>query len=426
MPNKVTVVIDNNQFEFFKSISVKKSLDNFSGDFTISITPPKTKDIESLQKNIISKVGSSCQILVDGEPLLSGYIYNVSISNTSSQTELVFSGYEKTYDIAQSTLSSKQINAPISLRHLIINTISELGFVVVNSRTLKNRERIFSNLIAVIDYSTPLRFSGNEIFYIKGGETAFNAIKRFFQKKQIIITTDTFGNIVLEDVGDGGNAFAELRLLDDDENNNIISDSLNLSQDNRFYKYTTFSDSESILSSKGERIEDKVPLDVRPDVLVSSEENSENAGVVSSSFDAEIRKTRRYVNVASQSLTLNQVNLLNRWENNIRKSQSLTYQVTKNGWRHNSSSNLNENGIWLPNQIVKVVSVKAGIDSTMLVRSVSYTLSETNGSIVTLNLIDRSSYTTLLEEPVINKPKSEVAEGLQNTGIFFDDIDISE
>jgi prophage tail gpP-like protein len=121
--------------------------------------------------------------------------------------------------------------------------------------------------------------------------------------------------------------------------------------------------------------------------------------------DPVVRQGRQLAMVSSSSFSNEQCLLRAQWEASIRRTRSKTYSVAVDGFYSSTGS------LWEVNTLVPVVDEFAGIDSKMLINTVSMTqdlTSEDGGSITVLGLVPQDSYKLTLSEPKAEK----VGDGL--------------
>lgn len=308
--------------------------------------------------------GEPCRVLVDGEPVLTGSIEIVGVNYSSQQHTIRIQGRGKTGDLLDSTLDSiSDIRPPINLKALIERVIQELGLdiqVIVNTPTE--------------DFNEAEDLAGPDI-----GENAFAFIEKYARKRQVLLTEDGDGNIVITQ-SSGESINSPLQNVLGSPNNNILAGSVSYDYTGRYNKY------------KFASAQNPIPLVNAGETDLTSLVN-QGGGVQ----DPASRVGRQLVLVAEAPYSNAQCDTRAEWEANIRKTRSRVYSVDLDGFRNAQGD------LWESNKIVSIVDQFAGINSQMLINSVTFTYNNSDGSLTTLALVERNSYTLTLEEPQVDK-----------------------
>ncbi len=130
--------------------------------------------------------------------------------------------------------------------------------------------------------------------------------------------------------------------------------------------------------------------------------------------DAEITRYRPLVIVSESEASAQTPAMRAAWEATVRAARSVKLNVTVQGWRQNLPGQ-EEGKLWVPNQIVQVISPTLDIDEWLLIVSCQYELSD-SGTTCQLTLSRPDAYKLLPEIPKGNakggKSKSKTASGL--------------
>lgn len=308
--------------------------------------------------------GESCRVIVDGEAVLTGSIEIVEVDYTSDSHSISISGRDKTGDLLDSTLDSiSDITPPITLKQLIETIIEKQGLD-----------------IEVIDEVSPEPFNkAEDKFSPDPGKNAFSFLETYARKRQVLLESNGDGNIVIIR-STGTVSDSVLRMVVGSNTNNVIQGNVSYDTTGRFniYKFV------SGLNALAINFSGKIPISS----LVSQKGQF---------IDDDVRKGRQLILVAEGAFSDTQNVDRAKWEANIRKARGRVYSAKVKGFRGSSGS------LWNTNTLVSVVDDFAGINATMLINSVTYSLNLENGSTTTLGLVNRNAYSLSLQEPKVEK-----------------------
>lgn len=397
MVNQITVQIGDRNYTDFKSFSLYKDIEGLSGRYTVNVCPPN--DMSNFIINIRDP-NSAIIIDIDGEPIVTGYIDEVNIDYDTTSHEIVLSGRDKTADFIDSTLESKTFNPPIGFIQLLTKLLTIVGYEVVPPPKKIGFGIIGKQQISIINNAGTIEpFSTSEGIQLRHSETAFGLIQKMAEKRQLILSADGNGNIVIQKIGDT-HALTILQNYSDVSGvkSNIKKANLKIDFTERFNQYTV----KSMLNkaSNGTQYGD-------------DSSDVSNIGVSQSgvAYDPQVRATRKYTAIGSSSM--NSTDCKNRaiWQANIARTKGFSYSCEVFGFRQNldeiQSLGYEDNPLWKPNQLVYVNDIFANIDDDMLIKSVTYTQDLKNGSTTKLELVEKKSFTLSLFEPLLRKKQDK-------------------
>lgn len=347
---KLFLEVGGRPYDGWTSALVSKSMETLSGIFSFSAT---SDDI--LKFPIATQ--SECRILVGEEPVITGFIEKIDINSDAGTHTITLSGRDKTADIIDSSLDeSITFNTRISLVSVIERVIEKLGL----------KDEIF-----VLDDVGGLKdFQVSELVSSSLQETAFEFIEKYCRKRQVLISSNGDGNIVLQRAsGDFSGASLIRRANEQKGTVDIKLSSVSYDYTNRFNKVT-------------------VKSQFNP-----SRSDSTTTNNSASEFDNKIRPWRQTVLIAetsSDNLTAKDRAI---WEVNVRRARSKIYTATVVGY----TTELEGDEIWRPNTLVNVIDDYASIEAEMLIKDVQYSLSQDGGSETILTLVSKDAFTLQAE-----------------------------
>src|SRR5574343_432371 len=214
----ITLEINGTRYIDFLSINVERSIENVYGTFNFMAT-------FGINDPFPIKVGDSCKILVNETAIITGFVELIDINYSSSQHTVSCQGRDNTCDIYDSKVDGDiEFKPPVSLTHIINQVINKLGI---------------SNMSVVNEAGTIDPFMQKDIVSARLAQTAFNFIENYARKRQVFVTGDGQGNIVLargssQTISLGG-VYNQIGNIDN--RNNILSSSVKYDNTKRFHIY---------------------------------------------------------------------------------------------------------------------------------------------------------------------------------------------
>ena len=364
----ITLEVEGVEYTDFESASARTSMVDFSGSFSFTAV---TKDNKSLPL----KGNESCRVIVDGTPVITGYIERVDIDYDEGGHTITYSGRDITADLGDSTLDSiSDLKAPISLVsaiQLVIDSIEGSGIKVIdNVGDLKD----FAEAADLISPSI--------------GQNAFDFMEKLARKRQVLLSTDGLGNVVITKTTTVLYPKGLQNVVGSSENN-ILSASASYDLTNIFNKY--------IIKAQLN------PSAINIAGLTAPSEVVDQKGVF---IDSEARIGRQIIIKAEQSSSNDDSFNRAEWESSIRRSKSIQYSVKALG-------HSNDGEVWKSNKLISVVDEFANIDDIMLIESVDYQSSE-GGNLVDLILVQKDSFILDSKKPVKKKKGGLGAEFIKS------------
>lgn len=347
----IQIRVNGQVYENFISASVSSSLKTLSGSFSLAVSANE-------RELLPIKMSDTIEILIDDNVVLSGYLDKLSGDHSSSSHTISLTGRDKTADIIDSTVSSKkEYKGPFSLKKLIENVLRDSG--------IKD--------IKVIDEVGNLdNFTKSDSISAEIGQTIFDFIDTYASKRQVLLTTDGLGNLVITRGASENSGITLVKLKSDPtKRNNILSSSINIDNSQRFNKYI-------------------VQTQANPIFSLSSSSPEKDTNINSSAIDSEIRASRVLEFQAEESLTDATAKQRAEWEANLRRSNSFTYTAVVQGHSY-------AEGIWKVNTLVAVIDEYWDISSDgLLVSDIEYSYG-LDGTLTKLTFVYPESYTVQAE-----------------------------
>jgi prophage tail gpP-like protein len=374
------IIVNNKRYRGWSTASVSNRLDALSDTFSFNAV--KKPGIP-----LPFKGGEDCQVEVDGEIVLTGFIEVVDVDGDSTSHNIELTGRDRTGDILDSKLSKGiEVTTSTTLKIIIEKALINIG-----------------SSIEVIEEFTPTPFKKvDDLESGEDGETVWNFIESLARKKQVLLSSNSLGNLVItRSSGNEIDASIRHRVGDINGLNNVKSYSYSYDSTGRYnvYRISTQQNPNTIINAGDIKNEELVHQSV-------------------SILDNEIRKGRQLALVAENTGSSLRDRAI--WEQNIRNARGNVYSATVQGYRNQTGA------IWKTNTIVRVHSDYAGIDSRMLINAVEFVLDIEGGRSTVLSFINKNSYTLELSKDAIltdvigagltveAEPKTERDKDIQN------------
>ena len=361
----ISIKIDGKIYTGWTSANISRRLDNISSSFSLSATTnPNVFPI---------KRGSKVEILIDNNlKILTGYISKISISISANSHTISVSGYSILNDLVKSKMkSSANYSGTKKLTNLIKKVFKELNLDSV---------KIINNLTDLKD------FSANESIIPEVGESCYSFLERFGKKLQVFYRETIDGNLEIIR-NESGEIKNKIILRFNEENKKILLATLSYDEKDLYNTYTGLSNM-NISSDDA----DSQLLDLNS--LYGGEGTQAATKSKATYSNSDIRNSLYYEFKAEENLKDDK--LLSRviWESNKRKALSESYSVEIQG--HDFF-----NEVLDTNYLIAIKDEYCGIDKKMLIKSVEYSLSTSDGSKTKIECINKDAFK--LNPIVINK-----------------------
>ena len=303
------------------------------------------------------KGGDECKIVVDGETVLTGHIEVIAVSYSGESHEIRISGRDKTGDLLDSTIG---IINDIRGKELSLKSIIE---IVLDNIGLD---------ISVIDEVNPAKFNeAEDVAAPEPGQNAFEFISLYAEKRQVLLTSDADGNVVISK-NLGENADGAVQHIIGAEDNNVISCDFSFDTTGRYNAYVMSSELNPVTLNNAGDTDTKLIVNQR-----------------GAATDTEIRASR--VLTLNSDVPLSSAECVKRatWEADIRKARGLIYYATVREYRVGGTTG----DLWRVNKIHQITDDFIGKIEPMLCNSVVYSLDNEGGRVTSLGFVGQKAYT---------------------------------
>lgn len=379
MINTISIAINGVKYEGWINVKVTRSIETFCNSF--SFTSSQVKSQTRYTDLFPVKCGDSCRIYVNNIQVIYGWVEKLTISDGASSQDsgnhsITVEGRDRTCDIVDSTAAALNLIAPISLENIAKNILKELSLSAI---------KVINN------YKLP---SLTNTAATEVGVSYYTFLEYYARKLQVIPITNGEGNI--EFIRAGTQLYNTALSREVDDANALQSSSLIIDYSKRFNKYELITQN------------DYTTLNLPPDP-------DSNGSIQAVAVDTRMRKSRMLAFAGEDSSTTKEDNQRRvNWEANFRRGQSLVYNATVPYFKPRD-----DEGIWLPNKLVRVIDRSKDINTELLVTSVEYSQSsEANGgSLVALRFLTSDAFTQEVNKSKKSKLDKKEADDYQIVGI---------
>lgn len=370
----LTLEVEGQEFDNFESARVSYSMREGSGTFSFKMA-------SDAPTSFPIKAGNSVKVLADGATVLTGFIDDVSVRFDSKSHEIIAEGRSRTLDIIDSSLDELNFTAPISLKSVAEKIIEKVYAVSAAPSSPAEPPKVINQVSDLED------FKKGELIAVEAGQNAFDLIEQYCRKRQVLITTNFDGDVVLTRNIEQDNGLKLINIVNSPENN-IKQGLMSSGISRRYNSYKVKSQTNmSAFNLIGGSTDAKQASDKTGEVI-----------------DGTIRSSRKLVIVSENAE--DDDNALQRatWEANIRRTESFFYEATVFG-------HTNDNGLpWNVNELIRVTDQFSDIDALLLIERVDMSYDNTNGSETRLAMVVQDAFKVELSEPVNQKKTSSIGD----------------
>lgn len=333
----VELKLGGKYFSGWQSVRIERGIEQIAGTFDLSVTDRWNTDQGQKSKDITP--GQACEVLVNGQAVITGYVDTVGSRYDKQSHEISVSGRDKTGDLVDCS-------------------------AIYKGGHWKNKklEQIAGDLLAPFGIAVKVKADTGPAFpsfSIQEGESVFETLERAARMKAVLLVSDGLGSLAITRAG---TAKAPSGLT---EGGNILQADGEFSWKDRFSHYT----------AKGQ----------------AQGNDHHHAATVAhpadSVGDIRITRYRPLIVMAEDQGSHATMRQRAEWERNVRKGRGNRATVSVQGW-------LVDGKLWEPNTLTRLKSPLLSADIDLLIVSASYSLDE-SGSLTTLQLAQPSAFDTL-------------------------------
>lgn len=343
----------------WKSVQVSRALTQLSGTFSLELTDKWTKGKQAMS----IKPGQACQVLLGAKPVITGFVDAVNPSYESKQHSIQVQGRDKTGDL--------------------VDCCHDGAVVQWENRTIL---QIAEELCKPFEIPVVMLAPEGAPFMQKTynpTSTIMSFLGQLARERELLVMSLGDGALTFARTGISRAPALELGV-------NIKAGRGSFNNADRFSHY--------LLKGQGQ-----VPLDQKLEFDQPGKEG-ENLKTQqkllnpkAQATDSLITRHRPKVILASQAGDQAGMEARARWESCVRAGRSRTATYTVSGWEAKPGS------LWGINQLVYVKDGFLGLDETLLIEKVDYSLGEGQGSTTTITVVHPNAYEAKPQENAANQ-----------------------
>lgn len=324
MRDELRLVIASKVFRGFETLSLNRSLEAAAGTFSLTVNTKEPWPILP---------GQEVHLHLGSQQVARGFVDRVAPELGENGRRIKVDGRDRTAEL--------------------VDCSAMTGFGEWHETPL---ERIVADLCR--EFSIGLRYEAPALpsfplFALQPGETAWEAIERACRLRAVLAYPSTTGDLILT----RQTTVREAEVLREGEN--VKSADATIDHSERFYEYVV----------RGQQFgTDEAYGDLA-------------AGIEGKARDPAIRTQRRLIILAEGAVSDATAQARAEWEATTRAARGTKLSVEVQGWRQRGGK------LWAPNQLVPVEIPALMLESDMLVCSVAFGLSDSEGSTTKLELM---------------------------------------
>lgn len=352
----ISIYVNGELYSNFVKYEIFRSIDNASGEFKLGFSN-SGKEYFPIGK------GDACEIWIDDKKIMTGFLNSIGGYYDHESSEYGARGRDKIQDLIDSSIKgSVDFKASTDIITLFKRVFSVNGITGIN---VKLQEGL-----------TVKSFSSSELISAEVGENAFEFLEKHCRMRQVLITSDNNGDIVLTRAGNDKYE-TMLKNENDGEENNIIRAEFEDNDASRFREYIVMSQANTI------------------DQLF----NDSSLSKKSIANDTNVRLGR--VTVINTEITSDIQTNKDRakWESNIRRTKGFQYNCRIPSFYLDAKKTI----LIEPNHLIQVIDDMFGIDAELLIKSCRYSQSVDGGTATDLELVNKDAFTLEEEQKGIDQ-----------------------
>lgn len=348
---EVSLEVGGRRLFGWKRISIERDLGALCGRFSLGILD----SWGGLGQSWFIQPFAECKVYIDRDLVLTGYVDNISVSETSSGTDITVSGRDITSDLVDCSLIAKayelqNVNLSQLVRKLILTGQFRIGY---------SEEISPGKAFERIDLSPGTRYA--------------SILEDYARYRGLFFYTDGEGTLTL---AKPGSKKAKCALI---FGQNIKSYQVQFDTQQRYSDYRVLAQAQGLAEFGGS--------------LANQ--------IQGRAQDRGVPRFRPFGFVAGMSATASDSQKRAEWEATVRAGKMTTVSVDVAGWRQGVEKTA---PLWEINSLVYVELPKVGLGGEFLISSVRFSIDSGGGTVTTIGLESPDAYTAEpLKDPQLEK-----------------------
>lgn len=334
----LSIRLAGEEFDGFTNAHVTRNFEELSSSFAFATSSTKSQILPIREGDLV-------EIVADGKHIVStGHIDEYTVDYDATSHNISVKGRSKTADLIDSTIQAKEYD--------------NLSFIDI-CKDIAKKFKI--DAISEVDDSLIIRNTAKPEI----GTTAFKFLEKFARTKQVILTDDVHGNLVITRASSKVSEYSLQNLIGAIDNN-ILSASRTVNVSNLFGKYIVRNQINPIIAKE----------------FLTAKELTEQFHIL---VDENIRESRVYEFYSEESADTKTLSDRVLWEQTIRLARNFQYQCTIFG--HTIAGEL-----VLPNIHYRIDDDFAQLHKQYFCNKVEYKYGLDTGSVSTMYFTHKDAY----------------------------------
>ncbi len=381
----ISLEVNGQVYSTWTDIQVETSLESVSGVFKFSAVTAKASPFPI-------KPGQPCTVLINNKSVIKGFVDKVNVSYDANSHSYIVEGRDQTCDIIDGTVDHKiEFKGTVTLKQVIETTLQHINC---------------SHIKVIDNVPDAAPFSKTELIAASIGENAFEFIEKYSRKRQVLLTTDGEGNVVITRASTIHSGFQLLNEIDG-QKNTIKKANVEYNDSLRFNSYKFWSQGNP--GGHGDKENADIGDTDSPDPVQGGEDEfadpqgtgedqsqdlipKELVSRTGEYVDSDIRPSRVFNQMAESSSKNEDATERAKWEGQLRKAKSREYSCLVVG-----HSGIDNGSPYKPNTLVSVRDDFVSIHEDLIITKVTSRMSLNEGSCTELTLVSAADLSLLLE-----------------------------
>lgn len=339
---EVTLKTDGKIYGGWKEIRIARSMERIFGTFDLAVTERWEEGGEPRP----IRPGAECQVLIDEQPVITGYVDDVGVDYDAASHTVSVSGRDRTGDLTDCSTPFKDKHQWIGQSLIQVAELLCKPFKIAVTADVEDREKF-------------------KTLRTEPGSSVFEALDAAAKVRAVLLISDGLGGMLITRASEESIP-ASIELGE-----NVLACSVTYSHKNRFSEYTVL----------GQGAGDDTWWGV------------DAAQVSAKETDKFIERFRPLAIISDRPINGAQAKVRAKWERNVRFGRSQKIDYTVQGWTYAPGK------LWPLNRLVHVRDSFLGLDEPRLITGVTFTAGA-SGMRTALSLMPREAFDLIpLPEP---------------------------
>lgn len=388
---RISLTMGGQIYDNWTSFELTRDMSEISGGFRVELrdatrhTSFPWADLMDAKAMVVE--GLEVTVALDGKPVLKGWIDDIAPRSGGGQASVSVTGRDKTCDLIDCAAT---VNGPWEYRN---QKVDQIVSAIVKPFGLTVR--------ADVDVGEAI-----DRIVLEPGETAMSAIEKACRMRQLLVTSDGLGGIVLTR-GGKGRAPAALRY----PNGNVVESAGSSSMRQRFSEYHVVAQAEK---AGGRRKSKPAKLDVTAHPLGeegagggggagSGGEEAAGTKIVGTAKDSGVKRYRPHVALARTQCDAKTAQKQADWMERTARSAALKYDYVVRDYGANGQ-------LWRPNELTMVEDDFQNLARDLLIAGLVYAYGA-EGAVTRLRVTGPEAFDTEPEGPRTKNHKRAKGSG---------------